>query len=125
LSIGLSLAFASLFQRIGWMPHGGLALAVSVSTALEVTILFLIMRKRLNGIHGPDIAKGFGIALLGSLGMSAVLILWLRSMGSQSALVTALGGAAVGASVYGLVLVLLRVQEIHSLFEMVRTRIQR
>ena len=32
LSIGLSLVLPSLFERIGWMPHGGLALAVIVNT---------------------------------------------------------------------------------------------
>jgi putative peptidoglycan lipid II flippase len=125
LSIGLSLTFASLFQQIGWMPHGGLALAVSVSTALEVATLFLIMRKRLNGIHGSNISKGFGIALFGSLGMSAVLVFWMKAMTFHSAALTALGGVVVGASVYGLVLVLLRVPELRSLFEMVRARLHR
>ena len=32
------------------MPLGGLALAVSVSTGLEVSVLYLVMHKRLNGI---------------------------------------------------------------------------
>ena len=59
------------FKQVGWMPHGGLALAVSVSTALEVTTLFLIMRERLNGIHGAEIASGFGVAALATLFMAA------------------------------------------------------
>ena len=105
LSIGLSLVFASLFQKIGWMPHGGLALAVSVSTALEVSTLFLIMRKRLNGIHGPHIARGFGIAALASVFMAAVLLGWVRLMASHSAALITLGGVVVGGAIYALFLV--------------------
>jgi putative peptidoglycan lipid II flippase len=123
LSIGLSLVFAPLFERIGWMPHGGLALAVSVSTALEVSTLFLIIRKRLNGIHEPDIAKGFGTAALGTLGMSAALIFWMQVMKSHPAALTTLGGVILGGAIYGLVLILLRVPEVRSLFQMVKRRL--
>jgi putative peptidoglycan lipid II flippase len=125
LSIGLSLVFASLFQRFGWMPHGGLALAVSVSTALEVTTLFLIMRKRLAGIHGSDIAKGFGASLLGTLGMIVVLVFWMRAMSSHSAALTTLGGVAVGGAVYGLLLVLLRVPEVGIVVRGIKRRLSK
>ena len=123
LSIGLSLVFAALFQSIGWMPHGGLALAVSVSTALEVTTLFLIMRGRLKGIHGPDIAKGFGAAALGTLIMTGTLVFWMQAMKSHSAALITLGGVGIGGVVYGLILVILRIPEIHSLSEMVKKRL--
>src|SRR5258708_27543173 len=33
LNIILSFAFSALFTRIGWMPHGGLALANSLATS--------------------------------------------------------------------------------------------
>ena len=125
LSIGLSLVFASLFQRFGWMPHGGLALAVSVSTALEVTTLFLIMRKRLHRIHGPDIAKGFGAALLATLFMGAVLVAWMQITESHSAALTTLGGVVIGGAVYATVLVALRVPEVGSLIQMVKRRLSR
>ena len=125
LSIGLSLVFASLFQRIGWMPHGGLALAVSVSTALEVTTLFLIMRNRLNGIHGSDIAKGLGASLLGTLAMIAALVLWMRAAGSAHPALTTLGGVAVGGAVYASILFALRIPEAGSVVRMVKRRLSR
>ncbi|MBE3068175.1 MAG: murein biosynthesis integral membrane protein MurJ [Chloroflexi bacterium] len=125
LSIGLSLVFAPLFQRIGWMPHGGLALAVSVSTALEVTTLFLIMRKRLNGIHGPDIAKGFGAAALGTLSMIAALVFWMRAAGSAHTALTTLGGVVIGGTVYAAALVALRIPEVGRVVQMVKRRLSR
>jgi putative peptidoglycan lipid II flippase len=125
LSIGLSLVFSSLFQRISWMPHGGLALAVSVSTALEVTTLFWIMRKRLNGIHGSHIAKGFGAAALGTLFMGAMLVGWMQITQSHSAALTTLGGVVIGGVVYAAVLVALRIPEVGIVIQMVKRRLSR
>jgi putative peptidoglycan lipid II flippase len=107
------------------MPHGGLALANSLATALETMTLLVLMRKRLNGIHGSLIAKGVGIAILGTLATGAALIFWLQVMKFHSAAVTALGGVAVGGTVYGLVLILLRVPEVRSLFQAVNRRLSR
>jgi putative peptidoglycan lipid II flippase len=125
LSIILSFLFSNMFAGLEWPPYGGLALAVSVSTALEVTTLFLIMRKRLNGIHGSDIAKGFGAAVLATLGMSTALVFWIQAVRSHTAALTALGGVVIGGAVYGLVLILLRIPEVRRLFEMIRRRLHR
>jgi putative peptidoglycan lipid II flippase len=123
LSIGLSMVFSLIFARLGWMPHGGLALAVSVSTALEVTTLLLIMRKRLHRIHGRRIAIAFGGAALGTLCMIAVLVFWTQITISRSAALTTLGGVLIGGSIYGLVLILLRVPEVRSVFNIVKARL--
>jgi putative peptidoglycan lipid II flippase len=123
LSIGLSLVLAPLFSQLGWLPHGGLALAVSVSTALEVTTLFFILRKRLNGIHGSEIATGFGAAVVGTLCMSAVLIFWLQLTKTHTSALKALGGVAIGATIYTLSEIALRLPEISSLFQAIKRRL--
>src|SRR5512133_4284864 len=51
-----SFGFAALFSSLGWMPHGGLALANSLATAIEAVILFSLIRRQLNGINGTNIA---------------------------------------------------------------------
>jgi putative peptidoglycan lipid II flippase len=124
-SIGLSVIFAWLFRLVGWMPHGGLALAVSVSTALEVTTLLFLMKKRLNGIHARDISKGLAASGLASLGMVAALILWLRGASHAGAALTTLGGVLVGALVYFSVLFALRIPESRMLVDRVRRRLAR
>jgi putative peptidoglycan lipid II flippase len=120
LSIGLSLVFAPLFQSFGWMPHGGLALAVSVATTLEVTILFQIMRSRLKGIHGPTIARGVADSALGSVGLIAVLLIWKQVTGSDHPALTTLGGVVFGSMVYAFVLFTLRIPEVGSLLQMIK-----
>src|SRR5690606_23245545 len=58
LNILFSIMFSKLYTSMGWMPHGGLALANSFATALEATALFFVMQKRLNGIEGRHILRG-------------------------------------------------------------------
>ena len=60
INVGLSLLFPLLFERWGWMPHGGLALANSLATGLESIALVLLMRRRMKGLNGAYIWKGVG-----------------------------------------------------------------
>jgi putative peptidoglycan lipid II flippase len=120
LNIVFCFAFVAWFNQMGWMPLGGLALAMSFSTALETSTLFFLLRKRLHGIQGKELAKGAGAAALGTLGMSAALVIWLQVMRNHSAALITLAGVAVGGAIYGLVLLLLRVPELKSLWRYAR-----
>jgi putative peptidoglycan lipid II flippase len=123
INVGLSFAFVALFNKIGWMPHGGLALANTLATALETTTLVLLMRKRLRGIQGNSLLKGAGATALGTLGMSAGIVIWLHFMQYYPAALTALGGVTIGVVIYLLVIVLLRVPEIRLLFQIIRRKL--
>ncbi|MDY6845907.1 MAG: murein biosynthesis integral membrane protein MurJ, partial [Chloroflexota bacterium] len=84
LNIGLSLLLSSFFERVGWLPHGGLALANSLATALESLVLVYLMRKRLKGLQGRFIWQGVGISLLGTGLMAGAVIGWQALFGSGS-----------------------------------------
>lgn len=126
----LSLLLIFLFSKIGWLALGGLALSTSIAAYLETGLLFILLRKRLKGFESNDLAKAIGSALLGSLIMSGVIIEWLSALSGLDAsrlinLLRTLGGVTLGAGVYGLILILLGVPEIHSLFSMVKQRLRR
>jgi putative peptidoglycan lipid II flippase len=123
INVGLSFAFVALFNQLGWMPHGGLALANSLATALETTTLILLMRKRLEGMQGRDLLKGAGAAVLGTLGMSTAIVIWLHFMRLYPAAMTALGGVAIGGVIYLLVMILLRLTEIQLLFQAIQRKL--
>jgi putative peptidoglycan lipid II flippase len=125
LGIIFSFAFSAWFAKIGWMPLGGLALATSAEAAIETTILFVLLRKRLKGIQGGELIKGTGAALLGSLGMAATLIIWLQVTKLRSTLLTTIGGVAVGGIFYGIMLVILRVPEVSIVLRTLQKRIGR
>jgi putative peptidoglycan lipid II flippase len=125
LNVFLSFAFSALFASIGWMPHGGLALANSLATGLEMVGLFILMRKRLNGINGLELLKGFGTALSGTIVMSLVILTWMYGTSSQNPWLVGIGGICLGTLVYGLSMIALRVPELGSLLVIIQNRIKR
>lgn len=100
LNVVFSIVFSKLFTSIGWMPHGGLALANSFATALEATTLFIVMRKRLNGIEGSHILRGVLPSLLGAFAMSLCLFGWLYFGRNVRVWILAPVGVMIGGGVY-------------------------
>jgi putative peptidoglycan lipid II flippase len=125
LNVLFSFGFAWIFGQIGWMPHGGLALANSFATALEGTLLFILMRRRLNGIEGKSVADGAMRVIVASLAMGIGLWIWLLATGDMNLWVIALGGVALGGIIYIAVITILRVPEIQMLIGMVTRRLHR
>ena len=123
LNVVFSFVFSSLFEKIGWMSHGGLALANTVATALEVTTLLILMRKRLNGINGFNILHDGLRTIGGTLAMSLAVILCLRFLSDRSAWLLTISGIATGGLTYVLTMMALRVPELDALFSAVRRRL--
>ena len=120
-----SFGFSALFSFAGWMPHGGLALANSLATALEAIILFVYMRRRLGGIDGSYLTDGvirFGTA---SLIMAAVIGAWMYLAGDMNPWLMGIGGVTVGGLAYGGSMVVLKVTEIQMLFGFLKKRFTR
>ena len=79
LNLVFSLAFSALFTWLGWMPHGGLALANSLATFLEMVGLLVFMRRRLGGLEGRRIlsrpgsgGRGYPGDVVGLMGLVAI-----------------------------------------------------
>lgn len=71
LNILLSLAFLRVFEVLGWMPIGGLALSNSLATTLEMVLLLSIVRRRLQGLEGRRMAGSLVRTGLAALMMAA------------------------------------------------------
>jgi len=111
LNLVFSLAFTSLFRRVGWMPHGGLALANSLATFLESIALLVLMRRRLNGLDGNRTLRTLCKAALAAGGMGAV-VWFLMKLLKGSSLAATLAGVAAGGVVYAVLLLLLQTEEL-------------
>jgi putative peptidoglycan lipid II flippase len=125
LNVVLSYGFSALFAQMGLMPLGGLALANSTATALEAAALFLLIRRRLQGIEGRTLARGFGLAAAATLAMSIALLWWNQVAGQLGPWAVTLGGIAIGGLVYGGVALAIKVPEMQSLVNLARGRIGR
>jgi putative peptidoglycan lipid II flippase len=125
LNIIFSIAFPIWFQEMGWMPLGGLALAITLETAIETTVMFFLLRKRIQVIHARSLLKGTGAALFATLFMAAALLGWTRIAAFHSSALITLGGVLIGGVVYVLILVALRIPEVGSVVRMVKRRFSR
>jgi putative peptidoglycan lipid II flippase len=103
LNIAFSFAFSALFSRLGWMPHGGLALANSLATALEVALLLFLLRRRLGGLE-YGAGRAAAEASIACAGMVMVLWGWMNLGAKFPAWLLAPGGAGLGVLVYALIL---------------------
>jgi len=99
LNVIFSLIFVSLFSSWGWMPHGGLALANSLATGLEMVGLVLILRGRLDGLDARKMIASVGRSALATAAMGLALFGWVQMVTAPLWLI-GLGGALVGAGVY-------------------------
>jgi putative peptidoglycan lipid II flippase len=96
LNIAFSFGLAALFGRLGLWPHGGLALANTLATTLEMLALAWLMRRRLGGLDLPRLWPGLWRTLLATGLMGAALAAWLAAVGDQSPWLVGLGGVALG-----------------------------
>lgn len=125
LNVIFSYLFAYLFEQSGWMPHGGLALANSLATALEMLGLLYLMRRRLKGLQERDLLRGIVQSGVASLGMAAAILTWMAFAGEAPAWLNASAGVLLGALVYLGIVWMLGVQEVRSIAVLLRSRLAR
>lgn len=102
LNIALSLALGLGFQRVGWEPVGGLALATSLAVTLEMVVLVRLLGPKLGGIGlGPLVGQGLWRMLLAAGLMGLMVAAWLWLTAGRSPWLVGLGGVALGALLYG------------------------
>jgi putative peptidoglycan lipid II flippase len=107
------------------MPHGGLALANSLATFLEMIGLLYLMRRRLGGLAGRKIWHAAGISTAGAIGMGASLALAHYTNPGLPNILQVLGGAFLGVLSYALLLWVMRMPELRSAWLALRTKVLR
>ena len=100
VSVGIGAMFLNILLSIWWVRYwsfGGLALANSVATTLEMLLMLALLSRKMNGIEGrrlwQAVVRNGGAALL----MGGVVWLWLRWMQTQSAGLSPVGAIWIAA----------------------------
>ena len=120
LNIILSLTLSVGFDRIGWAPLGGLALANTIATALEALILLWLMRDKLDGLAFPRVRRGLVATAAASVVLAIFLVLWSNGTSGSSVWLIGVGGAVFGAGIYWLAALLFRAPEARALPGVIR-----
>jgi putative peptidoglycan lipid II flippase len=110
-NIALSIGLMSLFAALGWMPHGGLALANSLATTAETVVLVYIIRNQLGGLEGSRLALALGRMVVACGVMLIGLVAISRVLTAAPAWLVGGGGILVGGGIYGGVTLLLGSEE--------------
>jgi len=102
---------------VGWLNHGGLALANSVATSLEMCLLLYLLRSRIGGLDGRRLLLSTGRQLLAAGIMAAALWGWLAWLfsatgGESNHLLIMLTSLPIAVVVYLIGSLLLRSEEL-------------
>jgi putative peptidoglycan lipid II flippase len=115
LNVILSLTLTPVFLRLGWAPHGALALANSAATALESIALLWWIRRRVPGFTLSRLARGFAASAAAAGAMAGALWFWNQAAPGAGWAIWALGGVALGGAVFWLTAWGLRIAEARTL----------
>ncbi len=122
LNVVLSLTLPGVFAGMGLPAHGGLALANSVATLLEMGGLMALLRPRLGGLEGRALGASVARSGLAAGAMGLLLVLWQRALPGASGAVVGAGGILLGAGAYLLGAMLMGMDEIHFSLRRLRRR---
>ena len=120
LNVVLSLTLPKVFTSAGLQPFGGLALANSTAILLEFAVLLILMRRRMNGIHGRRMVVALAKSSLAALAMGAALGGWQAALSGAGSLILGGGGVVLGLGVYLIASILLRTEELQAVVTLVR-----
>jgi putative peptidoglycan lipid II flippase len=112
LNIILSVVFMAVFSAFGASdfprgPFAGLALANTLATALESTILWFLLQRRVPDLSAKAIVFTLSRTSLAALGMAAVVLAWLAL--DLPLLIEFAGGIILGVFSFGGLALLLRI----------------
>ena len=130
INVVLSLVLIRLFGYPGSTdfahgPFGGLALSMSPATAVESGTLWVLLRRRTDGLDERRVLGGAGRTLVASGIMAGAVVLFLAALPDLPVLIQALGGMALGGVVFFGAALALRVDEARALPRLVLRRVER
>ena len=124
INVALSLILTATFQAYGLLPHGGLALANTIATTLEMMALLWLLRPRLGGLDAISILKSFVRTAAGAAAMTLLLRGWLVL--APTAVVTiSLVGVVLGAATFWGTTALLGSEQAFRLPALIRQQLKR
>lgn len=114
LNVVLSLTLPGVFAWMGLPAYGGLALANSVATLIEMGGLMVRLRSRLGGLEGRVLGAAAARSGLAAGAMGFALVLWQRWLAGTSEAGVVAGGILLGTGSYLLAAALMGMQELQA-----------
>jgi len=104
---------------VGPLTHGGLALANSLATMVEMVWLLFILRGRMKGMDGRELSVSLG-KVAAAAALMGVVVAWFAAVTEGSHILMQTGGAMVlGTGVYLLASLLFGAKEVEAMRRLV------
>jgi putative peptidoglycan lipid II flippase len=117
----LGLLLPPVFERLGWLPIGGLALATAIAALVEAGLLVVRADQRLGGVDAGAFLQSAWRVIVASGAMAVVLLVFLRQVPDLALAQVGLG-IPLGVATYGLIAWLLGVRELRDVTQLVFRR---
>jgi putative peptidoglycan lipid II flippase len=117
----LGLLLPPVFERLGWLPIGGLALATAIAALVEAGLLVVRADQRLGGVDAGAFLQSAWRVIVASGAMAVVLLVFLRQV-PDLALAQVGVGIPLGVATYGLIAWLLGVRELRDVTQLLFRR---
>jgi putative peptidoglycan lipid II flippase len=101
----------------------GLALANTIAALLEMSLLIVMIRKRLGGLDDQRLTLSALKTTIAAMVMGLAVLGFLSIAATNGVIVRTFGGIAIGAGVFALAAWLLRVEELRSITELIRRKV--
>jgi putative peptidoglycan lipid II flippase len=132
LTILFNTLLSVFFLRYTNLGHGGLALAFSLTSVINLSIFLYLLRNKLGGIGGTKILitllkSGLSSGVMGILSyyLAQFLGLYLNLDRASGRLIQVGVAILVGVIVYTLMIFLLRMEEVEYVLNLVRDRLKK
>jgi putative peptidoglycan lipid II flippase len=127
LNIILSVIFVVIFEALGADtfargPYAGLALANSLATALESTILWILLRRRIPTLNAKPILNTLSRTLVAGIGMVVIAGAWLLISEDFHQLIRLLIGLILGISSFWGIAIAVHIDEAQSVPRQILSR---
>jgi len=130
---GLAAIMINIGLSILWvhpLGHEGLALAYSVAGIFNLTLLMILIRRRLGTIGGGLLLRSFLVSGLAGLLMYVGVRYGVELLGSGLAftpkvnhLIMVMAGVGLGVSIYGIIISVFRLEETELILSLIKNRL--
>ena len=127
----LNITLNILFVKFTNMQLAGLAFATSISALFTITLLFISLKRKIGSFGGKSIALGMIKSLISGIIMGVVTLFTYNTManligsGFIKEAITLVISVAIGAIVYGISIIILKVDEVNIILDKVRAKLNR
>ena len=131
LAMLLNICLNIFFVKFTNMQLAGLAFATSISALVTIALLFISLRRKIGNFGGKSIALGMVKSLISGLIMGVVTLLIHNTLSNMlgsgfiKEAITLAVSVGVGAIVYCICIVILKVDEVNIILDKVKGKINR